>query len=126
MSPAASCFTPTPVIPNIIHLHLPSRLQVTRAALNGHPHAFRNAPPPYSFPKMTSASRSPSSSGLLPMPGTPSSSWAVYRARLRAILSHSDLAVVVAFWLFGASSKKTPFTRALAFAAANRLPLQAS
>ncbi|ETS80949.1 Protein btn-1 [Pestalotiopsis fici W106-1] len=45
--------------------------------------------------------RSPSSSGLLPMPGSPSSSWAVYRARLTAILKSTDNAVLVAFWLFG-------------------------
>lgn len=46
--------------------------------------------------------RSPSSSGLLPMPGSPSSSWAVYRARLSAMFRHADTQVVVAFWLLGA------------------------
>ncbi|SPO05109.1 probable Protein BTN1 [Cephalotrichum gorgonifer] len=50
---------------------------------------------------MTSASRSPSSSGLLPMPASPSSSWALYRARLGALLRNPEVMVVVAFWLFG-------------------------
>ncbi|WYZ43371.1 hypothetical protein EsH8_VI_001070 [Colletotrichum jinshuiense] len=45
--------------------------------------------------------RSPSSSGLLPMPGSSSSSWAVYRARLSALFRHADTKVVVAFWLLG-------------------------
>ncbi|KAH6640091.1 batten's disease protein Cln3 [Truncatella angustata] len=45
--------------------------------------------------------RSPVSSGLLPMPGSPSSSWAVYQARLAAIFRNADNAVLVAFWLFG-------------------------
>ncbi|KAL4723609.1 battenin CLN3 protein [Fusarium chlamydosporum] len=44
---------------------------------------------------------SPSSSGLLPMPGAPSSSWAGYKARLAALLGHHDTKVVIAFWLFG-------------------------
>lgn len=35
------------------------------------------------------------------MPGSPSSSWAVYRARLNAMLKSGDNAVIVAFWLFG-------------------------
>ncbi|KAI1343661.1 BTN1 protein [Xylariaceae sp. FL0016] len=46
-------------------------------------------------------SRSPASSGLLPMPGSPSSSWALYRARLASIARNADVAVLVAFWLFG-------------------------
>ncbi|TEA10837.1 Protein BTN1 [Colletotrichum sidae] len=45
--------------------------------------------------------RSPSSSGFLPMPGSPSSSWALYRARLSAIFRHADTQVIVAFWLLG-------------------------
>ncbi|KAK2043625.1 batten's disease protein Cln3 [Colletotrichum somersetense] len=45
--------------------------------------------------------RSPSSSGFLPMPGSPSSSWALYRARLSALFRHADTQVVVAFWLLG-------------------------
>ncbi|KAI1078567.1 Batten's disease protein Cln3 [Whalleya microplaca] len=46
-------------------------------------------------------SRSPASSGLLPMPGSPSSSWALYRARLTAIFRNAETLVVIAFWLFG-------------------------
>ncbi|KAH8792139.1 protein btn-1 [Hyaloscypha sp. PMI_1271] len=45
--------------------------------------------------------RSPSSSGLLPLPGAPGSSWAVYKARLRAIFQGADASVLIAFWLFG-------------------------
>ncbi|KAM4066791.1 CLN3 protein [Hirsutella rhossiliensis] len=45
--------------------------------------------------------RSPSSSALLPMPGAPSSSWAVYRARLSTLLRHADTRTLVAFWLLG-------------------------
>ncbi|KAK4198128.1 batten's disease protein Cln3 [Triangularia verruculosa] len=48
-------------------------------------------------------SRSPSSSGLLPLPlpGTPSSSWRIYRARLSALLRDPNTSALVAFWLFG-------------------------
>ncbi|KAI1813834.1 Batten's disease protein Cln3 [Poronia punctata] len=46
-------------------------------------------------------SRSPSSSGLLPMPGSPSASWAVYRARLVSFFQAADTHVLAAFWLFG-------------------------
>ncbi|KAH8647312.1 batten's disease protein Cln3 [Xylariales sp. PMI_506] len=46
-------------------------------------------------------SRSPASSGLLPMPGTPSASWPVYKARLAAVFHGADTSVLVAFWLFG-------------------------
>ncbi|KAI1453144.1 BTN1 protein [Annulohypoxylon moriforme] len=46
-------------------------------------------------------SRSPASSGLLPMPGSPSSSWAIYRARLASVFQNADTSVLVAFWLFG-------------------------
>ncbi|ROT38128.1 BTN1 protein [Sodiomyces alkalinus F11] len=35
------------------------------------------------------------------MPGSPSSSWALYRARLSALLRHADTHVIVAFWLLG-------------------------
>ncbi|KAL1842462.1 hypothetical protein VTJ49DRAFT_5199 [Mycothermus thermophilus] len=47
--------------------------------------------------------RSPSSSGLLPLPlpGAPSSSWAAYRARIANVFAGTDGRVVVAFWLFG-------------------------
>ncbi|CAK7199923.1 battenin CLN3 protein [Sporothrix eucalyptigena] len=45
--------------------------------------------------------RSPSSSALLlPLPGSPASSWALYRARLKALFSGQTL-VFIAFWLFG-------------------------
>ncbi|KAI1299904.1 Batten's disease protein Cln3 [Xylaria venustula] len=55
---------------------------------------------------MPRSSRSPaatslSSSGLLPMPGSPSASWAVYKARLASVLNHRDVAILIAFWLFG-------------------------
>ncbi|KAI1486240.1 BTN1 protein [Biscogniauxia mediterranea] len=47
-------------------------------------------------------SRSPASSGLLlPMPGSPSSSWALYKARFASIFRNADSSVLVAFWLFG-------------------------
>jgi hypothetical protein len=38
---------------------------------------------------------------LLPMPGSPAASWAVYRARLRAVFDGADPRVCAAFWLFG-------------------------
>ncbi|KAI1269666.1 protein btn-1 [Xylariaceae sp. FL1019] len=44
---------------------------------------------------------SPAASGLLPMPGSPSSSWALYRARLSSMFNHSEVYVLAAFWLFG-------------------------
>jgi len=37
----------------------------------------------------------------LPMPGSPSASWATYRARLRAVFDGADPRVCAAFWLFG-------------------------
>ncbi|KAL7813577.1 Batten's disease protein Cln3 [Trichoderma aethiopicum] len=46
-------------------------------------------------------SRSPSSSGLLPMPGAPSSSWALYSARINSLVKHPNMRVIVAFWLLG-------------------------
>ncbi|KAI0880177.1 BTN1 protein [Annulohypoxylon maeteangense] len=46
-------------------------------------------------------SRSPASSGLLPIPGSPSSSWAIYRARFASVFQNADTSVLVAFWLFG-------------------------
>ncbi|KAL1893297.1 battenin CLN3 protein [Sporothrix stenoceras] len=46
-------------------------------------------------------SRSPSSSGLLlPLPGSPASSWALYRAHLKALVS-GRTSVFISFWLFG-------------------------
>ncbi|KAI0535914.1 Batten's disease protein Cln3 [Xylaria digitata] len=50
---------------------------------------------------MPHVTRSPASSGLLPMPGSPSASWAVYKARLASIFHNSDISVLIAFWLFG-------------------------
>ncbi|KAI1359702.1 Batten's disease protein Cln3 [Xylaria arbuscula] len=50
---------------------------------------------------MSRTTRSPASSGLLPMPGSPSASWALYKARLASVLHSSDVSVLVAFWLFG-------------------------
>ncbi|KAI1823927.1 Batten's disease protein Cln3 [Xylaria intraflava] len=43
----------------------------------------------------------PSSSRLLPMPGSPSASWAIYKARLSSIFQNPDVSVLTAFWLFG-------------------------
>ncbi|KAI0910928.1 Batten's disease protein Cln3 [Ustulina deusta] len=55
---------------------------------------------------MPRATRSPassraSSSGLLPMPGSPSASWALYKARLASVVQNSEVSVLAAFWLFG-------------------------
>ncbi|KAK2752167.1 battenin CLN3 protein [Onygenales sp. PD_40] len=38
---------------------------------------------------------------MLPLPGAPSSSWAMFRERLRALFSGADPRVCTAFWLFG-------------------------
>jgi battenin len=38
---------------------------------------------------------------MLPLPGSPASSWALYRARFRAVFQGADASVLVAFWLFG-------------------------
>lgn len=40
----------------------------------------------------------------LPLPGSPSSSWGMYKARLRAVFAGANPRVCVAFWLFGESS----------------------
>ncbi|KAI0381689.1 Batten's disease protein Cln3 [Hypomontagnella monticulosa] len=53
------------------------------------------------FLQTSRMSRSPASSGLLPMPGSPSSSWALYRARFASIFQNADTLVFIAFWLFG-------------------------
>ncbi|GJN83955.1 battenin CLN3 protein [Purpureocillium lilacinum] len=45
--------------------------------------------------------RSPSASGLLPMPGAPSSSWSAYSARMAALARHPDTKVLISFWLLG-------------------------
>ena len=52
-------------------------------------------------PRAIAMSRSPTSSGLLPLPGSPGSSWALYLARFKAIFHGADASVLVAFWLFG-------------------------
>lgn len=53
--------------------------------------------------------RSPSSSGLLlSMPGSPGSSWALYKARFKAVFAGADSSVLVAFWLFGSYVLNTP------------------
>jgi battenin len=38
---------------------------------------------------------------LLPMPGSPSASWGLYRARIKAAFDGADPRVCAAFWLFG-------------------------
>ncbi|CAO1604376.1 battenin CLN3 protein [Xanthoria calcicola] len=38
---------------------------------------------------------------MLPLPGSPSSSWAMFRARLSALFVGADVRVCTAFWLFG-------------------------
>ncbi|MCJ1294830.1 G1/S-specific cyclin cln3 [Xylographa carneopallida] len=38
---------------------------------------------------------------MLPLPGAPSTSWAMYRSRLRAAFAGADPRVCLAFWLFG-------------------------
>ncbi|KAL8689855.1 MAG: hypothetical protein Q9218_004564 [Villophora microphyllina] len=38
---------------------------------------------------------------MLPLPGSPASSWAMFSARLRAAFNGADVRVGVAFWLFG-------------------------
>ncbi|QSZ31741.1 hypothetical protein DSL72_001309 [Monilinia vaccinii-corymbosi] len=46
--------------------------------------------------------RSPSSTGIaFPLPGSPGSSWAMYRARFQAVFHGADTDVLIAFWLFG-------------------------
>jgi hypothetical protein len=42
------------------------------------------------------------------MPGSPSSSWAVFGARLTAMLQRADTGVFVAFWLFGEYVSRLP------------------
>jgi len=38
---------------------------------------------------------------MLPLPGSPSSSWARFCERFKAIFSGADPRVCIAFWLFG-------------------------
>ena len=46
---------------------------------------------------------------MLPMPGSPSSSWAMYRARLSALFEGAEPPVVIAFWLFGTALPITAY-----------------
>jgi len=50
----------------------------------------------------------------LPLPGSPASSWAVYKARFKAVFDGAEPRVCAAFWLFGdihpPLSKCTPLT----------------
>ncbi len=48
--------------------------------------------------------RSPPSSAFLPLPGSPGSSWAIYKARFRGLFQGADASVLIAFWLFGTCS----------------------
>lgn len=41
------------------------------------------------------------STSIPPLPGAPSSSWAMWKARIRASFEGADLRVCTAFWLFG-------------------------
>lgn len=41
---------------------------------------------------------------MLPLPGSPASSWAMYRARIASIFKGADPRVCTAFWLFGKCS----------------------
>ncbi|KAI9839547.1 MAG: battenin CLN3 protein [Sarea resinae] len=45
--------------------------------------------------------RSVSPLPMLPLPGSPASSWAIYKARFKAVFEGADLRVCAAFWLFG-------------------------
>jgi hypothetical protein len=57
----------------------------------------------------TQMNRSPSSSTtMFPLPGSPASSWAVYKQRFKAVFAGADTSVLVAFWLFGTYCS-TPF-----------------
>lgn len=44
---------------------------------------------------------------MLPLPGAPSSSWPMYKARLRAVFEGTNPRSFLAFWLFGMDT--TPF-----------------
>ena len=38
---------------------------------------------------------------MLPLPGSPSATWGMYRVRLAALFEGADPNVCIAFWLFG-------------------------
>jgi battenin len=42
------------------------------------------------------------------MPGSPSASWALYKARVASIFQSADASVLTAFWLFGTSPLRLP------------------
>ena len=46
---------------------------------------------------------------LLPLPGSPASSWAMFRSRLGAIFSGADPRVCAAFWSFGKQHSRSRF-----------------
>ncbi|KAI9706398.1 MAG: battenin CLN3 protein [Candelina mexicana] len=50
---------------------------------------------------MPDVTRTRSPAMMLPMLGSPGSSWALYRSRLKALFEEADLRVCSAFWLFG-------------------------
>ncbi|KZZ87941.1 Golgi integral membrane protein (Cln3) [Moelleriella libera RCEF 2490] len=50
---------------------------------------------------MTGRASPLSASGLLPLPGSASSSWPAYRAKISSLLRHPDTKVLIAFWLLG-------------------------
>ena len=52
--------------------------------------------------------QSPLPSIRLPLPGTPSSSLAVYKARFKAAFVGADPRICAAFWIFGLASSE-PF-----------------
>lgn len=47
------------------------------------------------------------------MPGTASSSWPVYVARVQSVLRHPDLRTIVAFWFLGQLLNLLQFENAL-------------
>lgn len=38
---------------------------------------------------------------MLPLPGAPSSSWALFNQRVKSMFSGANLRVCISFWLFG-------------------------
>jgi battenin len=63
---------------------------------------------------------------LFPMPGSPASSWAVYRARLKAVFHGANPRVCAAFWLFGMDmiSIALPFAHASSWTCCYELELR--
>ncbi|KAG6244508.1 battenin CLN3 protein [Claviceps purpurea] len=70
--------------------------------LHHHQHHHRHADVSISPEQGAMTGRiTPSSHQRLPLPGTASSLWAIYRARMTSLLRHPDTKVLTAFWLFG-------------------------